>query len=146
MNDITCTVIGNLVSDVSLRFTKNGDPVASFRIASNSRRFDKATERWVDGESHFFQVSCFRSLATNAVESLYKGMPIIVTGRLRTHEREQPCGVENHVVRYVDIDANTIGPDLSRGTAVFTRTKRDTVAAAEERLVEDLLAGASTAA
>jgi single-strand DNA-binding protein len=146
MNDITCTVIGNLVSDVSLRFTKSGDPVASFRIASNSRRFDKASERWVDGESHFFQVSCFRSLATNAVESCFKGMPIIVTGRLRTHEREQPCGTENHVVRYVDIDANTIGPDLSRGTAVFTRTKRDAVAAAEERLVEDLLAGASTAA
>jgi single-strand DNA-binding protein len=146
MNDITCTVIGNLVSDVSLRFTKNGDPVASFRIASNSRRFDKASERWVDGESHFFQVSCFRSLATNAVESCFKGMPIIVTGRLRTHEREQPCGTENHVVRYVDIDANTIGPDLSRGTAVFTRAKRDAVAAAEERLVEDLLAGASTAA
>jgi len=146
MNDITCTVIGNLVSDVSLRFTKNGDPVASFRIASNSRRFDKASERWVDGESHFFQVSCFRSLATNAVESCFKGMPIIVTGRLRTHEREQPCGTENHVVRYVDIDAHTIGPDLSRGTAVFTRTKRDAVAAAEERLVEDLLAGASTAA
>ena len=146
MNDITCTVIGNLVSDVSLRFTKNGDPVASFRIASNSRRFDKASERWVDGESHFFQVSCFRSLATNAVESCFKGMPILVTGRLRTHEREQPCGTENHVVRYVDIDANTIGPDLSRGTAVFTRTKRDAVAAAEERLVEDLLAGASTAA
>jgi len=146
MNDITCTVIGNLVSDVSLRFTKNGDPVASFRIASNSRRFDKASERWVDGESHFFQVSCFRSLATNAVESCFKGMPIIVTGRLRTHEREQPCGTENHVVRYVDIDANTIGPDLSRGTAVFTRTKRDAVAAAEDRLVEDLLAGASTAA
>ena len=146
MNDITCTVIGNVVSDVSLRFTKAGDPVASFRIASNSRRFDKATERWIDGESHFFQVSCFRSLATNAVESIFKGMPVIVNGRLRTHEREQPCGTENHVVRYVDIDATTVGPDLTRGTAVFTRTKRDTVAAAEERLIEELLAGASAAA
>ena len=73
-------------------------------------------------------------------------MPVIVNGRLRTHEREQSCGTENHVVRYVDIDATTVGPDLTRGTAVFTRTKRDSVAAAEERLVEELLAGASAAA
>lgn len=146
MNDITCTVIGNLVSDVSLRFTRTGDPVASFRIASNARRYDKASERWVDGESHFFQVSCFRSLATNVVESLFKGMPIVVTGRLRTHEREQPCGTENHVVRYVDIDATTVGPDLMRGTAVFTRTKRESVAAAEEQLVAELLSGAPSAA
>ncbi len=142
MNDITCTVVGNLVSDVSLRFTRTGDPVASFRIASNARRYDKASERWVDGDAHFFQVSCFRSMATNALESLGKGMPVIVTGRLRSHEREQPCGNETHVVRYVDIDATAVGPDLSRGTAVFTRTKRDTVQAAEDRIVASLLEAA----
>lgn len=146
MNDIICTVVGNLVSDVSLRFTRAGDPVASFRIASNARRYDKASERWVDGDAHFFQVSCFRSLATNALESLTKGMPIIVTGRLRSHEREQQCGVSGHVIRYVDIDASAIGPDLARGTAVFTRTRRDTVAAAEERLVAELLASSPPAA
>ena len=49
MNDITLSVVGNVVNDVDLRFTPSGEAVASFRVASTTRRFDRnkrAVDRW----------------------------------------------------------------------------------------------------
>lgn len=143
MNDITVTVLGNVAGDVELRSTRSGEPVASFRLASGSRRFDRASGEWVDGETHFFSVSCWRSLAHNVVESLHKGMPVIVTGRLRSREVSRPCGDTAHVVRYTDIEATTVGCDLSRGIATFTRVKRQGAAAQESRAVADALAASA---
>jgi len=143
MNDITMTVVGNVVKEVELRFTNSGDPVASFRIASSTRRFDRATDRWVDGDTHYFTVTCWRGLARNVVESVVKGMPVIVTGRLRSREVARPCGEAGHVIRYHDIEAQAVGPDLARGTATFTRVKRDSVVENEERLIADVLTAAA---
>jgi single-strand DNA-binding protein len=53
MNDITMTVVGNVVRDVELRFTAAGDPVASFRVATSTRRFDRSADKWVDGDTHY---------------------------------------------------------------------------------------------
>ncbi|MBK9740315.1 MAG: single-stranded DNA-binding protein [Actinobacteria bacterium] len=140
MNDITMNVIGNVVNEVELRFTKAGEPVASFRVASGTRRFDRNSGRWVDGDTHYFTVSCWRGLAHNVVQSLHKGMPVMVIGRLRSREVERPCKEHNHTVRYFDIEATSVGPDLARGTAEFTRTKRDSVVESERRSVADAIA------
>lgn len=142
MNDITFTVIGNVVTDVELRFTKSGEPVASFRIANTVRRFDRASNRWVDGDTHYFSVSCWRSLASNVVQSLGKGMPVVVTGKLRSREVERACGEASHTVRYYDIEAIAVGPDLARGVATFTRVKREAVVESERRALADALAEA----
>jgi len=140
MNDITMTVVGNVVRDVELRFTTAGDPVASFRVASSTRRFDRSTERWVDSDTHYFTVTCWRSMAHNVVQSLQKGMPVVVTGRLRSREVERPCGEQSHIVRFHDIEAMAVGPDLSRGIASFTRVKREAAVESEARAVADALA------
>jgi single-strand DNA-binding protein len=145
MNDITFSVVGNVVNDVELRFTKSGEPVASFRIASGTRRFDRANERWVDGDTHYFTVSCWRGLAHNVVQTLTKGMPVIVFGRLRSREVQRPCVDHTHTVRYFDIEASAVGPDLSRGTATFTRVKREAVVESERRALADALAEAGLA-
>ena len=142
MNDITLTVVGNVVKDVEMRFTKAGDPVASFRVAMSSRRFDKANERWVDSDTHYFTVTCWRSLAHNVVESVHKGMPVMVHGRLRSREVARECGDTSHLMRYHDIEAIAVGPDLARGIATFTRVKRDAVVESEARAKADVLAAA----
>lgn len=142
MNDITFPVIGNVVNDVELRFTKSGEPVASFRVAVSTRRFDRVNDRWVDGDTHYFTVSCWRSLAHNVVESVTKGMPVVVVGRLRTREVQRPCGDHSHTIRYSDIEAYSVGPDLSRGTATFTRVKREAVVESERRAVADAMIAA----
>lgn len=142
MNDITFSVVGNVVNDVQLRFTRTGDPVASFRVAVGTRRFDRSLGHWVDSDTHFFTVSCWKSLAHNVMETLHKGMPVLVVGRLRSREVERPCGEATHRVRYYDIEAVSVGPDLARGTATFTRVKRDSVVESERRALADVMAHA----
>ncbi len=142
MNDITFSVVGNVVNEVELRFTKSGEPVASFRIASGTRRFDRTNQRWVDGDTHYFSVSCWRGLAHNVVQSLGKGMPVIVFGRLRSREVQRPCGDHAHTVRYFDIEATSVGPDLARGTSTFARVKREAVVESERRSLADAIAEA----
>jgi single-strand DNA-binding protein len=146
MNDISLHLVGNVVNDVVLRFTKGGDPVASFRLAVGTRRFDRGAERWVDSDTHFFTVSCWRGLAANVVETIQKGMPVIVVGRMRSREVERPCGETSHVVRYYDVEATSVGPDLARGIATFTRVKRDSVVRQEQRAMDEALGTAGSAA
>jgi single-strand DNA-binding protein len=143
MNDVLMTIVGNLVRDVELRFTNNGDPVASFRIASSTRRFERATERWVEGDTHYVTVTCWRNLASNVVQSLKKGMPVVVYGRLRSREVSRPCGEASHVVRYQDIEAYAVGPDLSRGVCEFTRVKSAAVTENETRVIADVMGSAA---
>lgn len=139
MNDISITVLGNLVNEVEMRFTPSGEAVASFRVASTTRRFDRVGERWIDGDTHYFTVSCWRNLAHNAATSLMKGMPVIVTGRLRSREHEKAVGDQTMIMRYVDIEAVSVGHDLTKGTASFNRVKRDSVVESERRMLADAL-------
>jgi single-strand DNA-binding protein len=145
MNDIDITIIGNVASDVSLNFTKGGVSVAHFRVAAGTRRFDRQSERWTDGDTHFFSISCFRDLAHNVVASVTKGQPIIVRGRLRSRESIRECGEHMHTFRYYDVEASVVGHDLSRGSAAFTRVKRAAVIENETRYLADSMAEAGIA-
>lgn len=140
MNDIDITIIGNVASDVSLNFTKGGVSVAHFRVAAGTRRFDRQSERWMDGDTHFFSISCFRDLAHNVIQSVSKGQPVIIRGRLRSRETIRECGEHIHTFRYYDVEASVVGHDLSRGSAAFTRVKRAAVVENEHRLLADSMA------
>ena len=122
MNDIITTVVGNAVTDVSLRTTTTGTSVASFRLASNSRRFDKATKSWVDQEPSYLSITAWSQLAENVALSVHKGQSVVVTGKLKV--RQWQDGDKNGTT--VEIDAQAIGHDLNRGTSDFTKVKRVT--------------------
>ena len=111
MRETPVTVVGTLVSDMHpRRVGPDAALVLNFRVACNERRFDKASESWVDGESLYLSVSCWRRLAENAA-SLVKGDPVIVRGKLRTREWTTEQGERRSVV---ELEANSIGPDLAR--------------------------------
>ena len=120
MNDITTTVIGNAVTDVSLRVTSSGTSVASFRIASNSRRFDKSTSSWIDQEPSYLSITAWSQLAENVALSVHKGQPLVVTGKLKVRQWQDADKSGTNV----EIDAIAIGHDLNRGTSEFTKVKR----------------------
>jgi single-strand DNA-binding protein len=120
MNDIFTTVIGNAVTDVSLRTTTTGVSVASFRIASNPRRFDKATNSWIEQETNFLTITAWSQLAENVALSVHKGQSLVVSGKLKI--RQWQDGEKNGTS--VEIDAVSIGHDLNRGTSEFTKIKR----------------------
>ena len=98
--------------------TADGLPVTSFRLVAANRKYDKSTRRWIEADSNWFTVSCFRQLAVNTSGSINKGDRVVVTGRLRI--REWDNGDKSGTS--VEIEADAIGHDLSWGTANFTRT------------------------
>ena len=69
----------------------------------------------------------------------------MVYGRMRSREVERSCGDGSHAVRYQDIEAYAVGPDLARGAADFTRVKSASVAENETRVIADVMAAAAIA-
>jgi single-strand DNA-binding protein len=119
MKETILTITGNVVDTPQRRKTEAGHSVASFRIASTERRYDRNDGRWVDGDSLFLKVTCWRALADNVDRSVVQGDPVIVTGRLYTRSYE----VEGQRRSSYELEAQALGLDLSRGVADFTRTK-----------------------
>jgi single-strand DNA-binding protein len=117
MNETLVTVVGNVVSEPTLRVTSAGAKVTRFRLASTERRYDRASGGWRDGDTVFWSVSCWRRAAENVADSLAKGQPVVVHGRLR----ERGYEVDGHRRTSLEIDAWTVGHDLSRGVARFRR-------------------------
>ena len=95
-----------------------GLPITSFRMATTSRRFDRAEEQWVDGETNWYTVTAFRGLAQNIAASIEKGQRVLVIGRLRVRDWEH--GERTGTI--VEIEADAIGHNLAWGSAVFTRS------------------------
>jgi single-strand DNA-binding protein len=120
MNDTYLTIVGNAVDDPKMRTTGAGIPVASFRIASTSRRLNHESKTWEDHERLFATVTCWRALAQNVAASLKKGQPVVVTGRFYSREY-----VKDEVSRMsYELDAIAVGHDLARGTSQFTKITR----------------------
>jgi single-strand DNA-binding protein len=98
--------------------TQDGLPITSFRLASSQRRFDRSQNKWVDGETNWYTVTSFRTLAVNVSQSISKGDRIAVFGKLRVRDWDngERAGTS------VEIEAETVGHDLAWGNSSFTRT------------------------
>lgn len=129
MNDAQITVVGNVAAEPRYIVTRNGTPLLSLRLASTPRRFDRETGQWRDGDTMFMTVTCWRSLAVNGQESLSKGDPVVVTGRLRLREYDR----DGERRLSAEIEATTVGHDLSRGVARFDRVRRAAGTTSEDR-------------
>jgi len=114
----TTTVIGNMTADAELRYTQNGLAVASFTVASTEKKFDKATNEWVDGKKLFMRCSAWREIGEHAAGSLAKGMRVIVVGKISTREWEDKEGGKRSSI---EMDVDAIGADLRYATASVTR-------------------------
>ena len=128
MNDLTVTVTGWVATDPKLHVVPNGSDLVSFRLASTARYFDRPNNQWVDRDTEWFTVRVFRAAAFLVEESLRKGQPVVVVGRLHTNEWTSDTGQRTDLV----IDAQTVGHDLTRGVARFTRAVVDAKAAEAE--------------
>ena len=120
--DTQITLVGNIASDVELRFTPSGAPVANFRVASTPRTYNKQTSQWEDGEAMFLTCNVWRQAAENASQSLAKGMRVIVQGRLKARTFQNREG-ENRTVFEIDVDE--VGPSLAFATAQVDRNPRE---------------------
>ena len=118
MNDTITTVVGNVV-DSPRRVTLQDSAVTNFRMASTARRYDSATQEFVDAGTFRVDVECWNGLSSNVSASISKGDPVIVHGALTTHSWES----ENGRRSTPRIRAFAVGPNLVRGTALFKRDR-----------------------
>src|SRR3954454_6241693 len=119
MNETFVTLSGWLGSDVSLREAA-GVPVATFRVASTPRRYQRRTDTWEDGDTQWYAVNAWRALAENCDRSLRRGDPVVVHGKLSAHVWTNKAGLE---VTTFEVEAAFVGHDLNRGTSAFERRK-----------------------
>jgi len=115
------TLIGFVAREPNLRTTKDGRQVADVRVGATTRIYDRAEDEWRDGETCYYTVNCWRRLAGHVRASLRKGDPVMVKGRFRTHTYQDK---QNRIRTEVEIVADTIGHDLSRGVANYMRPER----------------------
>ncbi len=87
-------LIGNLGSDPEMRFTPNGNPVTSFRVAANRVYTTSEGER--KEETEWFSVVVWGKLAEQCNQFLTKGRLVYAEGRLSTRSWEGQDGQKRY--------------------------------------------------
>lgn len=87
-------LIGRLGTDPEMRFTPNGNPVTSFRLATNFGFAPAEGER--KEETEWFTVVAWNRLAETCNQSLTKGKRAYVEGRLRTRTWQGQDGEKHY--------------------------------------------------
>jgi single-strand DNA-binding protein len=114
----TITVIGNLVKDPEKKDLGSGKVLAKLRVAS-TERFQDSDGTWKDGDTAFYDVVCWRTLAENVSSNLTKGNKVIVHGKLKYREFDRKDGTKGNAF---EIDATDVGQSLSIKSGTFNKT------------------------
>jgi single-strand DNA-binding protein len=136
--EASVSLTGFVATQPTIRLVKTGVTNVSMRVAWTPRYFDRSSNEWVDGNTSYATVICWRKLATNAAVSLRRGDPVTVQGRLTVRDFEDKEGRPRTAV---EIDATALGHDLSRGIATFQRLRPQTGMTAAEHAAAQRTAG-----
>ena len=120
MNETLITLQGNVGGDVRIRAAGDSE-VGTFRVGCTPRRFSRKEQTWLDAQTQWYSVTCWRSLARHVERSLRRGDPVVVHGRLSTSVWTTSDGVE---MTTFEVEAVFVGHDLNRGTSSFTKAPR----------------------
>ena len=104
----TITLSGLVATTPRHLVTQAGIPLTSFRLAADT----------ADGTTNWVTVIAEKQLAINAATSISKGDRVLVFGKLKV--RDWDSG--DRTATSVEIEAASIGHDLSWGTSLYTRT------------------------
>ncbi|HET6561763.1 MAG TPA: single-stranded DNA-binding protein [Marmoricola sp.] len=127
MNDTFVTFHGWAGSDVRHRMAKDVS-VATVRVGVTPRL--KRDGDWYDGETTWYSVTAWRTLADHVRDSVRKGDPLIVHGRLRSETWQPPEGPATVTLH---VDALLVGHDLNRGITHFIRQRPERVLTGPEQ-------------
>jgi single-strand DNA-binding protein len=116
------TLVGFVAQDPQQRETKNGSRVTDLRVGATTRVQDRVTLQWRDGDTSYYNVSCWRRLGDHVRASLRKGDPVMIKGRFRARTFEDKTTGLPRIA--IDIVADTVGHDLNRGIANYMRPRQ----------------------
>jgi len=105
-------LVGRLVADPEVRYTPEGIPIASFRLA-----VDRPTRRGMERQTDFIRIVTFRRLAEFVQSYLTKGRLVLVEGRLQVNsytdrmgQRRTAVDVIAYNVQFMDRKPEGIAP------------------------------------
>lgn len=128
------TLVGFVAQDPTIRNTPTGRLLTKVRVGVAPRYRDNATGEWRDSAPSYYNVSCWSRLADHVRASLHKGDPVIVKGRLRINTFEDKNG---QLRNSIEITADTVGHDLSRGPANYMRPRPQREHVDDERIDDE---------
>jgi single-strand DNA-binding protein len=119
-NEAQISLTGYVATQPRFWTTTSGATKVTMRVAWTPRYIHRVTGDWTDGITSYVTVVCWRKLADNVALCIRKGDPVLVKGRLsiRPYEKDGTSRI------VVEVDASSVGHDMSRGAAHFQRTKR----------------------
>ena len=100
-------IIGNLGADPEMRFTANGDAMATFNVACNRRYQTRDGEQREDTE--WVRVVLWRRLAEIAGQYLSKGRQVYIEGRLQTRQWQDREGNTRYTTEVVAREMQMLG-------------------------------------
>ncbi|RKX60915.1 MAG: single-stranded DNA-binding protein [Thermodesulfobacteriota bacterium] len=110
-------LIGRLGADPEIRYTLDGKPVASFRIATNEVII-KNGEKEIHTEWH--RIVAFGRLAEICGEYLNKGTQVYIEGKLRTRKYEDKQGIVRYVTEIFADNMKILGKKSENITNKFS--------------------------
>jgi len=119
-------IIGNLGSEPEMRFTPNGNPVTSFRVATNRMYTTPDGER--RQETEWFAVVTWNKLAEQCNQFLSKGRLVYAEGRVHTRTWESQDGQKHS---RPEIVANRVVFLHRQATAPLTEERAEETAEGE---------------
>jgi single-strand DNA-binding protein len=129
-NEAHFSVVGFVATQPKSGYTKSGTRTLSMRVGWTPRLFDRSANQWTDQPSSFITVQCYRKIAEHGAICIRKGDPIVLKGTLRVREFEDQNGARRSSV---EVLADSIGHDLSRGISGFSKFTPQVEQTAAER-------------
>ena len=102
-----CMIIGHLGADPEMRYTANGSPVTTFRVATSRRYTTSDGER--REETEWFRVVAWQRLAEICAQYLTKGRQVYVEGRMQTRSWEDQQGQTRYMTELIAQDVQFLG-------------------------------------
>jgi single-strand DNA-binding protein len=116
INAASVTLVGRAGTHPQLSVGSTGDRV-NLRVVATERYFDRTANDWVDGDEFGVTVVCWKALATAVLNTVRKGDPVIVGGRIATRRFEK-----NGVTQYfTEVKADFVGLDVAKSGHRFAR-------------------------
>jgi single-strand DNA-binding protein len=92
-------IIGRLGADPELRFTPQGSPVTTFRVASG--RQWKNADSTTHEETEWFRVVVWNKLAEVCNDQLRKGSRVYIEGRVQTRKWQNQAGQDRYTTEVI---------------------------------------------
>jgi len=117
-------LVGNLGRDPEVRYTKNGQAVATFSLATTERWTNKDGER--EDKTEWHRIVAWGKLGEICGEYLSKGKQVYIEGRLQTRQWEDNDGDKRSTTEIVANNMVMLGShSSSQGTEAYEEGSDD---------------------